>query len=471
MQSLRYAKIVATIGPASSDKDTIESLCKAGVDVFRLNFSHGSYKDHEKSVQNIRLAEEKLNRPIAIMLDLQGPKLRIGNFKDGIVKIKVGQKFQLDLNEELGNSERVYFGHKDIFASLNVGANILIDDGKVLLKVEQKHEDKIVCTVLNGTEISNRKGVNLPNILLPISSVTKKDEEDLEFGLTLGIDWVAVSFVQSVYDVEGIRKKVPDWMKIIAKIEKPLAIENLEKIIDSSDGIMVARGDLGVEVPLEQVPGIQKRILNECHAKGKPVIVATQMLDSMIISPTPTRAEVSDVANAISDGADAVMLSAETASGKNPILVVEVMDKIIKQVEKDILYLDNIRPDLSFNKNICSSITFAIPKIVENSNIKAIATISTSGATALMISRDRPKANIITISPNQHTARYLCLIWGVIPLYSDIKDFCNFEDMIDIIRSNLLSSRLVFEGDEILIATGYPYKFGSEINMANILTL
>ncbi|MDR0633037.1 MAG: pyruvate kinase [Holosporales bacterium] len=471
MKNSRCTKIVATLGPSSNSKKMILELCAGGVDVFRLNFSHGSYEDHQAAICSIREAEKAVNRPLAIMLDLQGPKIRIGTFQESPVPLKCGQKFQLDSDPTPGTNERVYFRHKEIFQSLKVGTSILMDDGKVLLQVDELFDDRIVGTIINGKEIADRKGVNIPDVLLSVGAMTPKDEKDLSFGLLCGIDWVAVSFVQHADDILAVRQRVPQWMKIIAKIEKPAAIMNLDGIINAADGVMVARGDLGVEVPLEQVPGLQKRILRECHFLGKPVIVATQMLDSMIASPMPTRAEVSDVANAVFDGADAVMLSAETASGQYPAEAVQIMDRIINQVEKEPLYLDNIKSSTNFNANICSPITFSIPKMVESSNIKAIATISTSGRTAAMISRERPKARIIAISPNEHTARYLSLIWGVQSLFSEIGNFANFDELSAFIQKTLLEMGSADNGDEILIVSGAPYNANAGINILQILTL
>jgi pyruvate kinase len=461
---------VATLGPSSNKKEMILGLCASGVNVFRLNFSHGSYEDHQAAVCSIREAEKIVKRPLAIMLDLQGPKIRIGTFEDHTVPLKCGQKFQLDSDPAPGNDQRVYFKHKEIFQSLKVGSNILMDDGKVLLQVDELFDDRIIGTIINGKEISDRKGVNIPDVLLSVGAMTEKDEKDLAFGLICGIDWVAVSFVQHADDIHAVRRKVPSWMKIIAKIEKPAAITNLDGIIDVADGILVARGDLGVEVPLEQVPGLQKSILRKCHFKGKPVIVATQMLDSMVASPMPTRAEVSDVANAVFDGTDAVMLSAESASGQYPIEAVQIMDRIIRQVEGEPLYIDNIRATI-FNENICSPITFSIPKMVESSSIKAIATISTSGMTATMISRERPKARIIAISPNEHTARYLSLLWGVQSLFSEIGDFSNFDELSAFIQKTLLETGLADKGDEVLIVSGAPYNANAGVNISQILTL
>lgn len=471
MKKLRGTKIVATLGPSSHSPQTIHQLCEAGVNVFRLNFSHGTHSDHQKAVENIRKAEQDFKHPVAIMLDLQGPKLRIGTFQKNKEFLKIHQKFQLDLNPAPGDATRVYFGYPDILKSLVSGTNILIDDGKVLLEVEKQYEDHVICTVQSGYEISDRKGVNLPSIYLPIDAMTPKDREDLSFGLNLGVDWVALSFVQNADDISRVRAKVPHWIKIVAKLEKPLALQNLGAIIDAADGIMVARGDLGVEVPLERVPSIQKHILKECHVRGKPVIVATQMLDSMVIAPTPTRAEVSDVANAVYDGADAVMLSAESASGQHPVEAVRIMDRIIRHVENDPQYLKDLRSYLPFNSHICSPMTSAVPYIVDRSYVKIIATISVSGATALRISRERPYAPILTISNDEHTARYLCLVWGVHPHYISLQNCSSVEDWVQLIRETVLQKKIADKNDEVLIVAGYPFGLGNKANFASIIPL
>ncbi|MDR1907776.1 MAG: pyruvate kinase [Holosporales bacterium] len=453
MSSLRSVKIVATLGPSSNDPDTIRQLCIAGVNVFRLNFSHGTHEDHKQSVINIREAEKLSDHPIAIMLDLQGPKLRIGTFENKTVPLQIHQKFQLDLNKTPGDNTRVYFGYPEILKSLIPGTDILIDDGKVLLRVDELYEDRLIGTIQSGNEISDRKGVNLPSVCLSIDAMTPKDAEDLSFGLELGVDWVAVSFVQSADDIKRARAKVPNWIKIIAKIEKPLAIKNLNAIIDAADGIMVARGDLGVEVPLERVPGIQKQILQECHYLGKPVVVATQMLDSMVTAPTPTRAEVSDVANAVYDGADAVMLSAESASGRHPVKAVQIMDRIIRQVESDPHYLEKLR--CPFEESVCSAITSAVPGIVKRSNVSAIATLASSGTTTLRLSRERPNAPIIALTSDNHIARYLCLVWGVYALQVKNLNCSSIEDWIQMVRRIILNEKVVSSGSYVLIVGGH----------------
>ncbi|GHS94176.1 pyruvate kinase [Alphaproteobacteria bacterium] len=471
MRKVRGTKIVATLGPASDSPEIIDQLCRAGVNVFRLNFSHGDHAGHRNAVLNIRKAEQKIKHPIAIMLDLQGPKLRVGTFKKGYVPLQVGQTFQLDSDPTPGDETRVYFGHPQIFPSLVPGANILINDGKVFLCVTESYPDHTVCVVQSGTEISDRKGVNLPNVGLDISSMTPKDDEDLAFGLELGIDWVAISFVQTVNDILRARAKVPSWVRLVAKIEKPLALQNLEPIIDASDGIMVARGDLGVEVPLEQVPGFQKRIVKECQTRGKPVIVATQMLDSMIVASTPTRAEVSDVASAVYDGADAVMLSAESASGKYPVQAVQMMDRIIRQVESDPEYTRSLRANLPFDASFCTPITSSVRDIVERSEVPVIVTVSLTGKTALRISRERPNAAIVTLAMEDHAARALCLVWGVYSYCVPFQNFSSLEEWIQVFKKLVLKENLAAEKDQILVVAGYPFGIEAHTNFASLLTL
>jgi len=332
MRRHRCAKIIATLGPSSSSAEMIEKLFLAGVDAFRLNFSHGTHEDHQKNHQIIRELEQKCSRPIGIMMDLQGPKLRIGTFQQKSILLEKGQMFTLDQNEEPGNETRVFLPHKEIFEALREGADLLLDDGKVRLRVQQVSPGKIETRVLAAGALSDRKGFNVPTVALPISPMTPKDRVDLEFGLKLGVDWVALSFVQCPEDVLEAKALIGDQAGIMSKLEKPLAIQHAEKIVELSDAIMIARGDLGVEMPPEEVPSIQKRIIQCCRKHGKPVVVATQMLESMIKSPTPTRAEASDVATAIYDGADTVMLSAESASGLYPIESVAMMNRIISHV-------------------------------------------------------------------------------------------------------------------------------------------
>lgn len=336
MHRNRKAKIVATLGPATPDRAGIEALFRAGVDVFRLNFSHGSHADHQTRARILRDLERDSGRPISILLDLQGPKLRIGTFGQGPIQLQAGQPFELDLQRELpGDEARVALPHPEIFAALTVGSDLLLDDGRVRLRVERCDERSATTRVITGGPLSDRKGVNVPDVVLPLSALTEKDRADLEFGLKLDVDWVALSFVQRPEDIEEVKALVAGRAGVIAKLEKPAAILQLDAIVEASDAIMVARGDLGVEMPAEQVPSIQKRIVRECRRRGRPVIVATQMLDSMVAAPVPTRAEASDVATAIYDGADAVMLSAESASGLYPVEAVSIMDRIICQTETD----------------------------------------------------------------------------------------------------------------------------------------
>lgn len=335
MRRFRRSRILATLGPASSTKDDIRALVDAGADVFRLNFSHGSHADHAERYQMIRKIEDEIGRPIGILMDLQGPKLRIGKIAGGKTTLVEGSRFRLDLDKTDGDARRANLPHPEIFAALQVGTHLLLDDGKLSLRVDAFGADFAETTVLVGGGLSDRKGVNVPGVLLPISPLTEKDRSDLAFGLELGVDWVALSFVQRPEDIEEARKLIGDRAWIMAKLEKPMAIEYLDEIVAQADGIMVARGDLGVELPPQQVPVIQRRIVRAARAAGRPVVIATQMLESMILSPVPTRAEASDVATAIYEGADAVMLSAESASGQYPIEAVTIMDHIISEVESD----------------------------------------------------------------------------------------------------------------------------------------
>ena len=339
----RNAKIVATLGPASADREKIEALFHAGADVFRLNFSHGTHDDHKQRLDTIRSIERDLGRPISVLLDLQGPKLRIGTFPGGPIQLEAGDSFRLDLDRDKpGDQTRAALPHPEIFAALTEGTDLLLDDGRVRLRVERCGPDFAETRVINGGPLSDRKGVNVPGVVLPLSALTEKDRKDLDFGLSLGVDWVALSFVQRPEDIREIKAIVQGRAGICAKLEKPAAITSLEEIVAETDAVMVARGDLGVEMPAEQVPAIQKRIVRACRQAGKPVIVATQMLESMVAAPVPTRAEASDVATAIYDGADAVMLSAESASGKYPVEAVRMMSSIIAQTEADPYYREAI---------------------------------------------------------------------------------------------------------------------------------
>jgi len=414
MRRHRCAKIIATLGPASSSAEVIEKLFLAGVDVFRLNFSHGSHKEHEERYTIIRNLEKKVGRPIGILMDLQGPKLRIGTFQNESILLKEGQTFILDDNENPGDESRVFLPHPEIFKALQKGTDILLDDGKVRLTVLKASPHSIETQVTLAGPLSDRKGFNVPSVALPISPMMPKDREDLAFGLELGVDWVALSFVQRPEDVIEAKDLIGDRAAIISKLEKPLAIDHLDEIVRLSDAIMVARGDLGVEMAPEDVPSVQKLIVRSCRKAGKPVVVATQMLDSMVKSPAPTRAEASDVATAVYDGADAVMLSAESASGEYPVESVTIMDRIISRVEVDPFYRKMLDASLSQPESTTSdAITAAARQVAHTIQAAAIVTFTTSGGTTLRAARERPEAPILAITPDLKTARRLNLVWGV----------------------------------------------------------
>jgi len=423
MLHLRNTKIVATLGPASSSKEIIKSMFENGVNVFRLNFSHGDHDGHRKNFESIRELESIYNCPTAVLIDLQGPKLRVNIFANGSEILQNGDEFTFDLNTDPGSNYRVNLPHPEIFQAIKPGAELLVDDGKLRFKVIAHGADFIKTQVIVGGKISNRKGVNVPDATLPISIITEKDKNDLEFGLSLGADWVAISFVQTPDDVRQAREMIGDRAQIVAKIEKPQALENLEEIISLADGIMVARGDLGVEVPPERVPAIQKRIIDLCRKSGKPVIVATQMLESMINSPTPTRAEASDVAQAVYDGADAVMLSAESANGILPVHSVAMMNRIIVSVENDEYYYTMIQNFLRRSRD-----SEADPVIVSAKNMAkkqkalAINVISTTGCLPKQVAQARPEVPIVALSRNLNVARFLNLVWGVVPVYVNVND-------------------------------------------------
>jgi len=414
MRRLRNVKIVATLGPASSDYQTIRDLFDAGADVFRLNMSHGSHDEIAARHAIIRQIEEDTGRPIAILADLQGPKLRVGTFANGEEELEQGAKFRLDLDPEDGDATRACLPHPEIFAALEKGASLLVNDGKIRLKVDKCGKDFADCTVTVGGTISNRKGVNVPDVVLPLAALSDKDRKDLEFVCELGVDWLALSFVQRAADVEEARKLAKGRAAVLSKIEKPAAVKEFDNILKVSDGIMVARGDLGVELPVQNVPPIQKRLVRKCRFAAKPVIVATQMLESMIESPMPTRAEVSDVAAAIYEGADAVMLSAESAAGSYPVEAVATMNAVAIEVESDPTYRSVIEASRGGNKDtVADGIVSAAREIAETTDIKAICCFSQSGTTARLVARERPRVPVIAMTHLRVAARQLCLTWGL----------------------------------------------------------
>jgi len=463
----RATKVVATIGPASGTENLIEALFLAGVDVFRLNFSHGSHDDHRARFDAIRRVEARHKRPIAIMMDLQGPKLRLGTFAGNRVTLEQGQAFRLDLNPAEGSSERCCLPHPEILAAVDTGDDLLIDDGKVRLRVTTRHFDSLETVVVTPGPVSNRKGVNVPGVVLAISVLTEKDRRDLEFGLGLGVDIVAISFVQRASDVEEARALIAGHALLLSKLEKPSALTELEAIVGLSDMIMVARGDLGVECPPEEVPVLQRRIIRECRRVGKPVIVATQMLESMIKAPAPTRAEVSDVANAVYSGADAVMLSAETAAGDWPVQAVEMMDRITRRVQDDPGFIAEIRASqTSPDQTESDAITAAARHTAETVATAAIVSFTTSGTTTLRASRERPRVPIIGVTTDHRVSRRLAAAWGVHPVVAT-----TFGDLSDLSKTASSIARehgFGAAGDRLVITAGAPF---GQIGTTNTLRI
>jgi len=414
MRRHRNVKIVATLGPSSDDEATIKALFEAGADVFRLNMSHGTHDELRRRHEIIRKIEHDVGRPITILADLQGPKLRCGAFANGAENLVVGAAFRLDLNTAKGDATRVCLPHPEIFAALAPGETLLVNDGKIRLRVKICGADFAECLVEVGGEISNRKGVNVPDVVLPLAALSPKDRKDLEFACALGVDWLALSFVQRPQDVTEARDLAKGRAAILSKIEKPAAVKAFQEILAVSDGIMVARGDLGVELPVQNVPPIQKRLVKTCRHVGKPVIVATQMMESMITSPVPTRAEVSDVATAIYEGADAIMLSAESAAGDYPIEAVSTMNDVAIEVESDPTYRDVIEASRTAERDtVADAITVAAREIAETTEVVAICCFTFSGTTALKVARERPRVPVVALTPLVDTARRLGLSWGM----------------------------------------------------------
>lgn len=463
----RKTKIVATLGPASATPEMIRKLFETGVDIFRLNFSHGAHPDHESKVKIIRALEKETGRPIGIFADLQGPKLRLGTFKDGSIDIKKGQHITLDLDPAPGTQTRVCLPHPEIIEVLEEGADVLLDDGKVHLRVIKKGKDFVETEVIAGEKLSDRKGVNLPNVLLKVSVLTEKDRKDLTAAIAMGVEWIALSFVQRPEDVAEAKKLIDGRAKVIVKLEKPSAIEKLDAIIELADAVMLARGDLGVEIPAEKVPAIQKRVVRVSRQMGKPVIIATQMLESMISSPRPTRAEASDVATAIYDGTDAVMLSAETASGSYPLEAVSIMDRIAVDVESDVSYrrvMDAEHPDP--NKTASDAITSAAFFVASTVSAAAIVNYTTSGSTALRTARERPMMPVLCLTPDLSVARRLQLSYGVYPV--NTSDVDNFGDMMKKAIAVSLEHGIAEKGQRIVITAGVPFGTPGATNILRV---
>ena len=470
MTTNKKVKILATLGPAIKTQDDIRQLVEAGVNLFRLNFSHGEHADHAQRYDWVREVEQRLNTPIGILMDLQGPKLRVGRFAEGKVELVRGQTLRLDLDDTPGDAQRVNLPHPEIIAALQPGMSLLLDDGRLRLRVTAKEPTAVITEVIAGGELSDRKGVNVPEAVLQLSPLTEKDRRDLAFGLELGVDWVALSFVQRPEDIVEARELIGDKALLMAKIEKPSAVTHLKEIAELCDAIMVARGDLGVEVPAENVPRIQKDIIRVCRQLGRPVVVATQMLESMRFSPAPTRAEVTDVANAVAEGADAVMLSAETASGDYPLEAVQMMSKIIRQVENGPDFqaqLDVGRPQAEATAS--DAISCAIRRISSILPVAALVNYTESGASSLRASRERPKAPILSLTPSLNTARRLSVAWGV---YSVVNQRLGKVEEVTSTALEIAQARgMAQRGDTLVITAGEPFGQPGSTNSLRIETL
>ncbi len=467
MRRNRRTKLIATLGPASQDDATVRDLFRAGADVFRINMSHSSHQVLNDRVAQIRRIEAELDRPIGILADLQGPKLRVGTFAAPPVMLEAGQSFVLDSNPAPGDASRVQLPHPEILEALRPGHRVLIDDGKLLFVVTEATPDRAVIRVEVPGAISNKKGVSLPDTLLPSSALTDKDRADLLAALDAGVDWIALSFVQRPEDVAEVRKIARGRALVMSKLEKPQAIDRLEEIMELSDALMVARGDLGVEMPLEVVPGLQKRITRLARKLGKPVVVATQMLESMITSPMPTRAEVSDVATAVFEGADAVMLSAESAAGKFPIQAVETMNRIAEAVERDPNYTVLLAGQRSPPESTgADAIASAARSVAETLDLKVIVAWTASGATALRIARERPYPPILTLTTSRHTARRLALVWGVHAVFGD--DPKDVDDMARLGARIAREQEFANPGQRVILVAGVPFGTPGATNMLRI---
>jgi len=456
MRRLRSAKIVATLGPASDSPEMIANLFHAGADVFRVNFSHGAHAEHARRIQAIRKLEASTGRPIVILQDLQGPKFRVGVFDGGSAELVGGQRVRMEQSGGPGTPQRIPVPHPEVFAAVTCGSEVLLDDGRVRLRVLAAAAGHAECEVVEGGRISNNKGVNLPGVVVPTSPLTPKDRADLEFGKSLGVDWIALSFVQHPEDVRGAREAAGRDCKLMVKIEKPAVLECLEEVIDLADGVMVARGDLGVELAPEEVPGRQKEIIRQCRLKGRPVVVATQMLESMVHAALPTRAEASDVATAVYDGADAVMLSAESAVGLHPAEAVAMMDRIIRQIEREPSYrplIDALRPQPEPVAE--DAISAAVAQVAHTMAASVIVTYTTSGSTAARMARERPEAPILTLTDSLATARQSQIFWGTHCVH--MREVKSFGTAVRAASRIAREQNFAAVGDRLVITAGVPF--------------
>ncbi len=467
----RRTKIIATVGPACSTPEMLAQLAEAGADVFRLNFSHGTHADHAERIEMIRALEHRVGRPIGILADVQGPKLRLGQFQGERVQLQAGQEFQLDLNPAPGDRRRVNLPHPEIIAAAGIGTTLLLDDGKLRLRVLRKRGDHLLTEVMNGGILSDRKGVNVPDVILPIPALTEKDRYDLDFVLDRGIDYIGLSFVQRPEDVVETKEIAAGRALVMIKLEKPQALTNLDAVLDASDAVMVARGDLGVELPPEEIPIAQKRIIRAAQLRGMPVVVATQMLESMVTSPAPTRAEASDVATAVYDSADAVMLSAESAAGQYPREAVNMMDRIVARVERDEDWqrgIDQKRPDPEHSSP--DAIARAAWQVAHTIDAKAIVAFTSSGASALRVARERPHCPVIGLTPSLQTARRLAVVWGVHAVVVT-------DEVFSMTEAVTLSMRVARQegfakpGEEIVVVAGVPFGQSGTTNALRVAKL
>jgi len=462
----RRARIVATLGPASREPRQVLALALAGADVFRVNFSHGGHKDHARTIQAVRQVEAEVGRPLGVLADLQGPKIRLGEFADGVVRLKTGHHLRLDLKTTPGDASRIGVPHPEVFAALKTGAAVLLDDGKVRLRVVKHGPDFADTVVETGEQLSDHKGVNLPGLAIPIPALTEKDRTDLAFALNEGVDWVALSFVQRASDMAELRKLVGGRANVLAKIEKPAALDALDEILDLCQAIMVARGDLGVELLPEEVPVVQKQLVRAARLRGLPVIVATQMLESMTHSPTPTRAEASDVAGAVYEGADALMLSAESAAGDFPVEAVAMMDRIITRVERDPRWPELMRAEYPVEDADADALVAAARRAAESTSTGCLAAFTTTGQTALRLARERPLQPTLALTASLTTARRLALAWGVeARVVAEPRDP---EELTELAVRQAVANDLVEPGQRVLILAGLP--MGSP-GAANILRI
>ncbi|MEN2746848.1 pyruvate kinase [Sphingomonas sp. T9W2] len=466
----RKVRVLATLGPASNTPEMIAKLFEAGADAFRVNMSHGDQQSKVAVIEAIRGLERQYGRPTTILADLQGPKLRVGRFAEGRVMLETGQRFTLDRSSEPGDATRVELPHSEIFAAIARDARLLLDDGKLVLRVLDHDDDKIVTEVVVGGALSNSKGLNVPDVVLPMAALTPKDISDLHFAVEQGVDWIALSFVQRPEDLAEARKLIEGKAALLAKIEKPSAVARLEEIVEQCDGVMVARGDLGVELPPQSVPPLQKRIVETARRLGRPVVVATQMLESMITSPSPTRAEVSDVATAVYDGADAIMLSAESAAGSWPVESVTMMNDIAHAVERDPAHGDRVhftvlRPD----PTTADALAEAAKNIAATVDAKAILCFTKSGSTARRIARERPPVPIMVLTPQIDTARRLGLLWGVHAVHT--RDVASFEEMVAKAKRMILRHNIAKAGDRVVVCAGVPFGTPGSTNVLHVVQI